>query len=140
MNYGKIDIKKRVEELTKILNDANYNYYVNDESTITDQEFDRYLRELEILEAKHPELADDNSPTKRVGGKVATSFQKVVRDKPMLSISDVFSEDEVRNFLSKQDKEEEYVCEEKIDGLGIALIYKEGYLVQGITRGDGITG
>lgn len=142
MNYGETDIKKRVEELTKILNDANYNYYVKDEPTITDQEYDKYMRELEDIELEYPEYASKNSPTKRVGGEVIEKFQKVVRDKPMLSISDVFSEDEVRDFIKKVEDEvtPEYVCEQKIDGLGVSLIYEAGKLVRGVTRGDGLVG
>lgn len=142
MNYGEIDIKKRVEELTKILNDANYNYYVKDEPTITDQEYDKYMRELEDIELEYPRYASKNSPTKRVGGEVIEKFLKVVRDKPMLSISDVFSEDEVRDFIKKVEDEvtPEYVCEQKIDGLGVSLIYEDGKLVRGVTRGDGLVG
>ena len=142
MNYGEIDIKKRVEELTKILNDANYNYYVKDEPTITDQEYDKYMRELEDIELEYPRYASKNSPTKRVGGEVIEKFEKVVRDKPMLSISDVFSEDEVRDFIRKVEDEvsPEYVCEQKIDGLGVSLIYEAGKLVRGVTRGDGLVG
>lgn len=142
MNYGETDIKKRVEELTKILNDANYNYYVKDEPTITDQEYDKYMRELENIELEYPRYASKNSPTKRVGGEVIEKFEKVVRDKPMLSISDVFSEDEVRDFIRKVEDEvsPEYVCEQKIDGLGVSLIYEAGKLVRGVTRGDGLVG
>ncbi len=142
MNYGEIDIKKRVEELTKILNDANYNYYVKDEPTITDQEYDKYMRELENIELEYPKYASKNSPTKRVGGEIIEKFEKVVRDKPMLSISDVFSEDEVRDFIRKVEDEvsPEYVCEQKIDGLGVSLIYEAGKLVRGVTRGDGLVG
>lgn len=142
MNYGENDIKRRVEELTKILNDANYNYYVKDEPTITDQEYDKYMRELEDIELEYPDYASKNSPTKRVGGEVIEKFLKVVRDKPMLSISDVFSEDEVRDFIKKVEDEvtPEYVCEQKIDGLGVSLIYEAGKLVRGVTRGDGLVG
>lgn len=137
------EIKKRVDELTKILNEANYNYYVKDNPTITDQEYDKYLRELEDIELEYPEFAYSNSPTKRVGGEVIDKFQKVVRDKPMLSIQDVFSEEEVKEFDSKIKNDgfsPEYVCEYKIDGLGVALIYEKGKLVRGITRGDGLVG
>lgn len=138
MNFG--EAEKRVQELTKILNDANYNYYVLDNPTITDQEYDKYIRELEELELEYPLLADSNSPTKRVGGKVIEKFQKVVRDKPMLSIGDVFNEEEVEDFLKKCDISSEFVCEYKIDGLGVSLIYEKGKLVRGVTRGDGLVG
>ena len=93
-NIGDIymDIEKRIEELTGILNEANYNYYVLDNPTITDQEFDKYLRELEELEEKYPEYAKEDSPTKRVGGEVIDSFKKVNHQRPMMSLSDVFSD------------------------------------------------
>ena len=93
-----MNIKERVDELTKILNDANYNYYVKDDPTITDQEYDKYLRELEELEQKYPEYSYPDSPTKRVGGEVIDSFKKVTHVIPMMSLSDVFSEDEVVRF------------------------------------------
>lgn len=137
-----MEIKQRVDELTKILNDANYSYYALDNPSITDQEFDKYLRELEELELEYPEYAYPTSPTKRVGGEVVSKFEKVVRDKPMLSISDVFSEEEVSSFVDKVSDEvkAEFVCEYKIDGLGISLIYEKGVLVRGVTRGDGLVG
>ena len=137
------DLAKRVEELTHILNEANYNYYVNDNPTITDQEYDKYLRELINIETEHPELADPNSPTKRVGGQVIDKFNKIVHARPMLSLANVFNEDEIRDFDAKIKKEgftPEYVCEYKIDGLSVALIYEHGELVRGVTRGDGVTG
>lgn len=135
--------QKRVAELTKILNDANYNYYVNDNPQITDQEYDKYLRELINIETEYPDLSDPNSPTKRVGGQVVDKFNKVVHERPMLSLANVFNEDEIRDFDAKIKKEgftPEYVCEYKIDGLSVALIYEQGKLVRGVTRGDGVTG
>ena len=144
MNYGnKEEIKKRVDELTQILNEANYNYYVLDNPTITDQEYDKYYRELLDIEKLYPEFSYDDSPTKRVGGEVVDKFNKVVHDKPMLSLANVFNEDEIRDFDAKIKKEgfnPEYICEYKIDGLSVSLLYKEGKLVKGVTRGDGITG
>lgn len=144
MNYGnKEEIKKRVDELTDILNEANYNYYVLDNPTITDQEYDKYYRELVNIEASYPEFSYDNSPTKRVGGEVIDKFNKVVHEKPMLSLANVFNEDEIRDFDAKIKKEgynPEYVCEYKIDGLSVSLLYKNGKLVKGVTRGDGVTG
>lgn len=139
------NIKLRVDELTKILNEANYNYYVMDNPTITDQEYDKYIRELENIENEYPEFASDISPTKRVGGEVISKFEKVVRDKPMLSIGDVFNEEEVTDFVNRVINESgmpevEFVCEQKIDGLGISLIYEKGVLVRGVTRGDGLVG
>lgn len=137
------DLAKRVEELTHILNEANYNYYVNDNPTITDQEYDKYLRELINIETEHPELMKPNSPTNRVGGEVIDKFNKIVHARPMLSLANVFNEDEIRDFDAKIKKEgfnPEYVCEYKIDGLSVALIYEHGELVRGVTRGDGVTG
>ena len=136
-------IIKRVEELTKILNEANYNYYVLNESKITDQEFDKYLRELEVLEEKYPELSKPNSPTKRVGGEVIDKFEKVRHNIPMLSLPDVFSEEEIVSFFTRIEKEidnPEYVCEQKIDGLSVSLKYENGILVSAATRGDGKVG
>jgi len=137
------NVKDRVLELTKILNEANYNYYVKDDPTITDQEFDKYLRELEDLEIKYPEYSYDDSPTKRVGGEVIDSFNKVNHVIPMMSLSDVFSESEVVGFDEKIRKEgfnPKYVCELKIDGLSVSLLYKDGKLVRAATRGDGVVG
>ena len=138
-----MDIKKRVEELTNILNDANYKYYVLDEPTITDQEYDKYLRELEELEQKYKEFARDDSPTKRVGGEVLDSFKIVTHKIPMMSLSDVFSESEVVNFderIKKEGIRPQYVCELKIDGLSVSLLYEHGKLVRAATRGDGVVG
>ena len=138
-----MNIKERVDELTRILNEANYNYYVKDDPTITDQEYDKYLRELEELEQKYPEYSYPESPTKRVGGEVIDSFNKVSHVIPMMSLSDVFSEDEVVRFDERIKKEgftPEYVCELKIDGLSVSLLYQKGKLVRAATRGDGVVG
>lgn len=137
------DLKKRVEELVEILNEANYNYYVKDNPGITDQEYDKYNRELIEIETNHPELILPNSPTQRVGGEVVEGFNKVAHVRPMLSLSNVFNEDEIRDFdnkIRKEGIEPEYVCEYKIDGLSISLIYENGILVRGVTRGDGSVG
>jgi len=135
--------KQRIEELVKILNEANYNYHVLDNPTITDQEYDKYLRELVNLEGKYPELVLLDSPTKRVGGEVLDKFNKVSHKIPMLSLGNVFNEEEVRDFDSKIRKvgvNPEYVCELKIDGLSVSLVYENGILVRGATRGDGVIG
>lgn len=137
------NIEKRIEELVEILNKANIDYYKYDNPTITDGEYDKYLKELTDLEEKYPELKKENSPTSRVGGFVATEFKKVVHEKPMLSLSNVFNEDEIISFderLKKDVSNPNYMCELKIDGLSVSLIYKEGKLVKAATRGDGITG
>lgn len=136
-------MEERIKELVRILNEANYNYYVLDNPTITDQEYDKYIRELISLEEKYPELKQEDSPTTRVGGEVLTSFQKVYHEKPMLSLSNVFNEDEIRLFDERLKKEgiiPEYVCELKIDGLSVSLIYEKGVLVRAATRGDGVVG
>lgn len=133
----------RMEELIEILNEANYNYYVLDNPTITDQEYDKYLRELINIETNHKELASPTSPTNRVGGEVIDKFNKIVHAKPMMSLSNVFNEDEIRDFDLKIKKEgfnPKYVCEYKMDGLSVSLIYEKGKLIRGVTRGDGITG
>lgn len=137
------NIQERIQELTKILEEANYNYYVLDNPTITDQEFDKYLRELEVLEEKYPELASENSPTKRVGGQVIDKFVKLKHQIPMLSLPDVFNEDEIRVFderIRKGGFKPQYVCELKIDGLSVSLHYDNGVFVTGATRGDGVIG
>lgn len=139
----KMDIKKRIEELTNIINDANYRYYVLDDPNLTDQEFVKYLHELEKLEEQYPEYVDPSSPTKRVGGEATDKFNKVTHKIPMLSLSNVFNEEEIKEFDERIKKEgfiPDYVCEYKIDGLSISLIYEKGILVQGVTRGDGVTG
>ena len=136
-------IEQRIQEIIDILNKANYEYYVLDNPTLTDQEYDRYMQELIKLEEKHPELKQDNSPTVRVGGTVIDSFVKVKHEIPMLSLSNVFNESEIIAFDERVRKEVPnpiYVCELKIDGLSVSLLYKNGKLVRGATRGDGVTG
>lgn len=135
--------KKRIKELVSILNKASYEYYTLDKPTITDQEYDKYLRELIELEEKYPDEVMEDSPTKRIGGEVIDSFQKVTHQKPMLSLSNVFNEDEIINFDEKIKKvvtNPQYVCELKIDGLSVSLKYEHGKLVQAATRGDGVVG
>lgn len=136
-------IENRINELINILNEANYEYYVNDNPTLTDQEYDKYLRELINLEEKYPDLKRVDSPTSRVGGEVAEGFNKVVHEIPMMSLSNVFNEDEIIAFderIKKEVKNPKYVVELKIDGLSVSLVYKNGVLVRGATRGDGVTG
>ncbi len=135
--------QKRIDELTEILNEANYNYYVLDKPTITDQEFDKYLRELEKLEIEYPGYAKETSPTKRVGGEVIDKFNKIRHRIPMLSLPDVFSEEEIIAFdesIRKNGYKPSYVCELKIDGLSGSFHYENGILTTGATRGDGSTG
>lgn len=140
--YGDNMVEKRINEILEILKKANYEYYVLDNPTLTDQEYDRYMQELTKLELEHPELSSEDSPTKRVGGEVVSSFKKVVHEKPMLSLGNVFNETDINNFDERIKKEvkPEYVCELKIDGLAVSLLYEKGKLVRGATRGDGVTG
>ena len=136
-------IEKRIKELVSIINEANYNYHVLDNPTITDQEYDKYLEELYKLEEKYPELVQDDSPTKKIGGEVLDKFLKVTHEKPMMSLSDVFNEDEIVLFDSRIRKEgvnPKYVCELKIDGLSVSLLYKNGVFTRAATRGNGIVG
>ena len=136
-------MKKRIDELIKIINKANYEYYTLDKPTITDQEYDRYMNELISLEEKYPELISEDSPTRRVGSKVIDKFKKVNHEIPMLSLGNVFNETEIIAFderIKKEIKDPKYVCELKIDGLSVSLQYKDGKLVRGATRGDGVVG
>ncbi len=136
-------MKERMEELIEIINEADYNYHTLDNPTITDQEYDKYLRELFEIEAAHPDWVRDDSPTQHAGGKIIESFNKVTHKIPMMSLSDVFSESEVIAFDERIRKEgitPEYMCELKIDGLSVSLLYEDGKLVRAATRGDGTTG
>ena len=136
-------IEKRIQELTEIINKANHDYYVNDNPTITDQEYDRYMEELIRLEKAHPEFKKIDSPTQRVGSEVISSFNKVTHEIPMLSLGDIFNEDEIIEFderIKKTIKNPKYVAELKIDGLSVSLLYKNGELVRAATRGDGVIG
>lgn len=136
-------MKERMEELIEIINEADYNYHTLDNPTITDQEYDKYLRELFEIEAAHPDWVRDDSPTQHAGGKIIEGFNKVTHKIPMMSLSDVFSESEVIAFDEKIRKEgitPEYMCELKIDGLSVSLLYEDGKLVRAATRGDGTTG
>ncbi len=135
--------KKRIEQLIKLIDEANYNYYVLDKPTISDQEYDRYMQELIALEKNNPGLIAPNSPTKKVGGVVIEQFNKIEHSQPMLSLDNLFTELDVVSFdhsIKKDVKEPVYSCELKIDGLAIALIYENGKLVRGVTRGDGYVG
>ena len=136
-------VEKRMDELIKIINKASIEYYTNDNPSITDQEYDDYYHELEKLEYEYPELVREDSPTKRVGGKVIDEFKKVEHKVPMMSLGDIFSEEEVLEFdkkIKKTIKEPTYVCELKIDGLSVSLIYDNGKLIRGATRGNGTIG
>ena len=134
---------KRIQELTTLLNEANYKYYVLDDPTMPDFEYDRLLRELEDLENAHPDMALPNSPTKRVGGEALSKFEKVTHAVPLMSLQDVFSMEELEDFVSKiklAHPDAAFTVEPKVDGLSVALEYENGVFVRGATRGDGIVG
>lgn len=136
-------MKERMDELIEIINEADYNYHTLDNPTITDQEYDKYLRELIEIEENHPTWIREDSPTQHAGGKIIEGFEKVTHKIPMMSLSDVFSESEVIAFderIQKDGFHPEYVCELKIDGLSVSLLYEKGQLVRAATRGDGTIG
>ena len=136
-------MKERMNELVSILNKASFEYYTLDNPSITDQEYDSYMDELIKLEEKYPNLIRDDSPTRRIGGEVISEFKKVTHTIPMMSLGDIFNADEVRDFDEKVKKvvsNPNYVVELKIDGLSVSLLYENGKLVRGATRGDGTTG
>ena len=135
--------KEKIQELSALLTEANYRYYVLDDPTMPDFEYDRMLRELEELEVAHPELALPDSPTNRVGGEAVSQFEKVAHPVPLMSLQDVFSMEELNAFLSKTMTAEtgaEFSVEPKVDGLSVALEYIDGQFVRGATRGDGNVG
>ena len=136
---------KRIEELRNQLHHHNYLYYVQNSPTLSDQEFDHLMRELQDLEAKHPEVYDPNSPTQRVGSDLSTGFTQVRHRYPMLSLANTYNEQEVASWYENVRKDLdgqpfEVCCELKYDGLSISLTYEEGRLVRAVTRGDGEQG
>ena len=136
-------MQERMNELIDIINEADYNYHTLDNPTITDQEYDKYLRELFEIEEAHPEWVREDSPTQHAGGKIIEGFEKVTHKIPMMSLSDVFSESELIAFddrIKKEGINPQYMCELKIDGLSVSLLYEKGKLVRAATRGDGTTG
>lgn len=140
-----MNAKERILALRKQLNEHNYKYYVLNEPDITDFEFDALMRQLQQLEALHPELADPNSPTQRVGSDLNQEFKQVAHRYPMLSLANTYSQEEVRDWYQSvqrglQGEPFEVCCEMKYDGLSISLTYVDGQLVRGVTRGDGIHG
>ena len=134
---------ERMNELIDIINEADYNYHTLDNPTISDQEYDKYLRELFEIEAEHPEWVREDSPTQHAGGKIIEGFEEAVHKIPMMSLSNVFNESEIVAFDEKIKKEginPQYMCELKIDGLSVSLLYEKGKLVRAATRGDGTVG
>lgn len=140
-----MDEKQRIEQLRQELHDHNHRYYVLNQPTIDDQEFDRLMRELQDLEAKHPELYDPNSPTQRVGSDLNQEFRQVAHKYPMLSLANTYSEQEVAEWYESVKKglggdDFDVCCEMKYDGLSISLTYENGRLIRAVTRGDGVQG
>ena len=134
----------RYNELVELINKANYEYHVLDNpETLTDEEYDNYLRELYDIEETHPEYIREDSPTKKIGGVILDKFNKVTHKIPMMSLQDVFNEDEISLFderIRKEGIKPKYVCELKIDGLSVSLHYEKGILKFAATRGDGVVG
>ena len=139
-----MDAKSRIDILRKELSDHNYAYYLLDKPTISDFEFDKLLEELIALENIHPEFFDPNSPSQRVGGEVNKQFETIKHKRPMLSLGNTYSEDELRDFDKRIQKiisePYSYVCELKYDGVSISLHYENGMLKRALTRGDGTQG
>ena len=134
---------ERMNELIDIINEADYNYHTLDNPTISDQEYDKYLRELFEIEAEHPEWVREDSPTQHAGGKIIEGFEEAVHKIPMMSLSNVFNESEIVAFderIKKEGINPQYMCELKIDGLSVSLLYEKGKLVRAATRGDGTVG
>lgn len=138
------EIKERIEQLTKELQQHNFNYYQADAPTISDYEFDQLLKELQNLEDKYPQYADENSPTKRVGGTITKKFKTVSHKYPMLSLGNSYSREDLIDFDNRVQKlagkKVEYVCELKYDGVAIGISYLNGKMSRAVTRGDGTKG
>jgi DNA ligase (NAD+) len=145
MNQQSNLIKSKIDELRKLLNRYNYEYYVLDRPTIEDRQFDILMRELEELEKQFPEYFSANSPTQRVGGQVNKGFVQAQHSFPMLSLSNTYSKEELLEFVNRtsqslEGEKLEWICELKYDGVAISLLYEEGKFVRALTRGDGISG
>lgn len=137
------DVEKQIAELREQIEKHNYAYYVLDQPSISDAEYDELMRKLMELEEQYPQYKTPDSPSQRVGGAPLEAFQKVTHRVPMLSLSNAFNEGDLRDFdrrVRQEVGDVRYVCELKIDGLAVSLRYEDGYFVQGATRGDGTTG
>ena len=139
-----MDYREEIKQLRETLNEHGYKYYVLDAPTISDHEYDQLNRRLEELEAQHPEEITPDSPTQRIGGKTLEGFASYAHEVPLESLQDVFSQEEVAEFCQRMDEalgeETAYSLEPKVDGLSVALEYRDGVFVRGATRGDGRTG
>ena len=135
--------RHRITELTQEIRDHQFKYYVLDAPTITDAAFDKLLKELQSLEAKHPELLEPDSPSLGVGGGFATTFDQHDHIEKMMSLDNVFDSDELNTWFDRVEKDSpnpDYLCELKVDGLAINLLYENGQLTRALTRGNGVTG
>jgi DNA ligase (NAD+) len=135
--------RHRITELTQEIRDHQFKYYVLDAPTISDAQFDALLKELQALESKFPELLEPDSPSLGVGGGFATTFEQHDHIEKMMSLDNVFDGDELTAWFDRVDKESpspDYLCELKVDGLAINLLYQDGQLVRALTRGNGTTG
>lgn len=145
-SLSKSEIKARIKELTAVLNHYNYAYHVEDETLIPDHEYDALFRELQQLEKAYPQYGEPDSPTNKIGGVVLQQFEEVTHSLPMLSLSNVFNEEELDHFYTRLTSELglkerlSLYAEPKIDGLAVSILYEEGRLIQAATRGDGVTG
>ncbi len=140
-----MDEKQRIEQLRRELHEHNYRYYVQNQPSISDYDFDQLMHELQQLEDRHPEMADPNSPTQRVGSDLQSEFRQVAHKYPMLSLANTYSEQDVRDWYDSVSRglggePFEVCCEMKYDGLSISLTYVDGRLTQAVTRGDGVQG
>ena len=138
-----MEIKNRIKTLTALINQANIDYHTKDQPTIADYEYDQYLKELKALEEKYPEYKEADSPTEKIGGLVLDCFEKVTHQVPMMSLSNVFNEDELRAFdekIYKATPDYTYTTELKIDGLAVSLLYEKGLFKRAATRGNGTIG
>ena len=142
-NIDRTTIEKRVQELNDLLKEYGHAYYVLDRPLVPDSVYDNLLQELLAIEAENPDLIYPDSPSQRVGGEVLEGFSKVVHEYPMLSLSNAFNEEDIRDFDRRVQAgagKATYICELKIDGLAVSLKYENGMFIQGSTRGDGTVG
>ena len=143
---NKVDAEQRIAKLRELINDYRYHYHVLDESTMSEAAADSLKHELSMLEEEYPELITPDSPTQRVAGKPLDKFTKVRHEKRMISLADVFSEEEVKDWITRNEKLipgghiEEFFTDIKMDGLACSLKYRDGVFVQAVTRGDGLVG
>ncbi len=140
------DIQQQLSELRELINQHNYRYYALDDPSVPDAEYDRLMRQLQQLEEEHPELISADSPTQRVGAEPLEGFSQIVHEVPMLSLDNAFSSEDMQDFDRRikdrlgNDDDITYACEPKLDGIAVSLLYREGVLERGATRGDGAVG